>query len=187
MQSNDPTPLFAACRNNHAAVASALIEAGATVDFQRFDGATPLHQACQEGHFEAASVLLQAGANTEAADSTDPEETPLYLALQESHNDLVLILLRAGASIDGPPGSTANPRSFALTSTTQAALLVRQAAQLWSAQTHHLFPAPARRRAFVLLKLGLCLANEDRFAAGAAQALKDVWSVHVLAHAVTRH
>ena len=64
-----PTPLFAACRNNHAAVASALIEAGATVDFQRFDGATPLYQACQEGHFEAASVLLQPGANTEAADS----------------------------------------------------------------------------------------------------------------------
>ena len=55
---------------------------------------------------------------------------------------------------------------------------------MWTAETHHTFPDGARARAVELLKLGVCLAREDRFKHH--HQLMEAWVSHVIPRVVVR-
>ena len=60
-----------------------------------------------------------------------------------------------------------------------------QAAEPWSPENHHLFPARARARARFLAKVGNVLAQ--RYAPLSPSGLGDVWVTAVMPLAVHRH
>ena len=60
---------------------------------------------------------------------------------------------------------------------------VLRAAEPWSEQTHHLFPASKRDRAVTLLFLGYALCHSGRFA-GQELPLLDVWLTIVMPYAL---
>jgi len=118
---------------------------------------TPLHHLTVID-VACARALLRDGSNIHAAAPNVPDApTPASLAhaLQVSHG--------------APDGSPAD--------------LVLQAARPWSRQTHALFPARARERAWGLVLLGHWLSRKSCFA---GEALMDVWLDVVMPHVVTR-
>eukprot|EP00966_Prymnesium_polylepis_P213119 4936080-Prymnesium_polylepis.1 len=60
------TPLFAACKANHAACAFALLESGAGINLRRNDGASPLCVAALSGHAQLVTLLCGARADLAA-------------------------------------------------------------------------------------------------------------------------
>ena len=103
----DGTPLYAACKNGHVAVARLLIDKGAAVDWATKDGATPLYVACAYGHVGAARLVLEKGAETERA--MEDGATPLYIACQEGHVGAALLLLDKGADVHKASKSNRTP------------------------------------------------------------------------------
>ena len=88
------TPLHVASSKGHAAVATALLEAGADVNPAGEDGTpTPLHLAAGEGHLEVVHALLLAGANISVRDSVF-DATPMEWAECENHSEIVELLRR---------------------------------------------------------------------------------------------
>ncbi|CAJ3074987.1 ankyrin repeat domain-containing protein [Burkholderia pseudomallei] len=99
---------------NSAAIASALIAAGARLDVVDTDGRSPLHLAVSipvhAPEVPLVECLLRAGANVEARDARG--ETPLMAAARTGRAALIPLLLHAGAAIDAqmapkPVGATA--------------------------------------------------------------------------------
>ena len=66
-----------------------------------------------------------------------------------------------------------------------AARLVLKAARPWSPGTHALFPAAARARAVVLMRIGFRFSRLPRYET-VAGGLFEVWVANVLPHAVGR-
>lgn len=58
------TPLHIAAIRNDAAVALALVRAGAPINQRGEHGYTPLHEAMEQGSTEVAQLLLQHGADS---------------------------------------------------------------------------------------------------------------------------
>lgn len=73
------TALLLAAREGHAAVAFALLDAGADIGQAGGDGAAPLLMALLNGHFDLALALLRRGADPNQA--SDAGAAPLYAAL----------------------------------------------------------------------------------------------------------
>ena len=96
------TALMWAAAENHAAVVTRLVAAGADVNARSDEGFTPLAFAVRAGHAAAAEALLDAGAdvNLGLPDGT----SPLHLAVINARYDLALRLLErdADASASGP-------------------------------------------------------------------------------------
>ncbi|XP_032518516.2 ankyrin repeat and SOCS box protein 3-like [Danaus plexippus] len=59
------TPLHVTCGQGRTEVIQLLLDYGAMVDVQDFDGDTPLHDAALDKHDKSVSILLHAGANPE--------------------------------------------------------------------------------------------------------------------------
>jgi hypothetical protein len=124
---------------------------------------SPLH------HFEFLSIervraLLVEGADVRANDGGAGAPTPVSLA--------AAWLLRDDRSRDGH------------------AVLISSAAAPWSPRTHRLFPAGAKARAIVLLRIGWLLARHlQGLLADTTQvevAYRDVWLSHIMRHAISR-
>ena len=64
-----------------------------------------------------------------------------------------------------------------------AAWLVLRASEPWSADTHHLFSAPKRERAVLLVRIGFALSRSGRFT-GEEASLMDCWREFVMPHAI---
>lgn len=135
------------------------------------DWSTPLHylDVLQPEHTKR---LLRDGANIHAC-AGPGAATPLSVA-----RELVDAWLAASSV-------TASPRPLDARVTASSAQLVLQAAEVWSPGTHHLFPHACRERAVELLLLGYALAQLPAFIAE-ARSLSDVWTFHVMPHAVQR-
>lgn len=93
------TALHTAATNGRAAVAEALVKAGATVDAVTDDGFTPLYNAAASGNAETVAVLLAAGASLDATGCFD-KNTPLHMAAGLNRVESMLLLLQAGARLD---------------------------------------------------------------------------------------
>ena len=92
------TALMRAAGFNHAAVARALLEAGAKPDVRRQNNTTALHDAAAEGHAEVVTLLVNARATVDARGG-EGDQTPLARAVDNARADAVRELLEAGASI----------------------------------------------------------------------------------------
>ena len=101
---------------------------------------------------------------------------PLSSAAEPEPSRALSLAERLRAEGSAPAGSAPN--------------LVLRAAELWSPQTHQLFPSEARARAVEHVLLGARFSREDRFEKeddpNAAIAMWDVWMGFVVPHAVTR-
>lgn len=89
------TPLHHA---GSAAVARALLAAGASPHARDRYERTPLHAACRAGAADVVRVLLEAGADADARD--DDDRAPLHVAVEMDRLDCVMLLLD-GTSADG--------------------------------------------------------------------------------------
>lgn len=85
------SPLHVVCSQGRIKAVELLIEAGANVDLQDFDGDTPLHEAAREKHSKVASLLLHAGAEPNLRNSYGL--TPFLLACFKGTLDCVLEIL----------------------------------------------------------------------------------------------
>jgi ankyrin repeat protein len=92
------TALYAACRNGHHGVATALLRAGASVNSHDASGRTPLHAAAKGGSPDLVMELLVADADIEAR--TIKAETPLHLAAQRGSPATGAALIDLGANIN---------------------------------------------------------------------------------------
>jgi ankyrin repeat protein len=94
------TALFYAAGNGSAAIAKALIEAGAKVNArargQGQYGITPLMAAAESGRYEVAKMLLDCGADPNAKD--DKGRTAMDFARRAKRLDIQALLAKAGAS-----------------------------------------------------------------------------------------
>ncbi len=88
-----------------AAMASALIEAGAPIEGEPGERETPLITAASYGDAEVARVLIDAGADIEATAADDsggvPGGTALLHAAVFGMTDVVDVLVAAGARVEG--------------------------------------------------------------------------------------
>jgi ankyrin repeat protein len=97
---NRCTALNWAAYEGHLAIATALIEKGATIDSRcNKAGWTPLMNAAAKGHLEIAALLLDHGADINAR-SRDGGFTPLMYAARMTKKDVLVLLLDRGAAID---------------------------------------------------------------------------------------
>ena len=106
--------LWYAAEYGDAAIARALIDAGANVNFpqQADSGLTPLSWASRHGHSKFIGTLLEAGAEVDAAMTGDSialrsslgltkrGATALFVAAEYGHADVVRQLANAGAKIE---------------------------------------------------------------------------------------
>ena len=92
------TALHAASRWNHLKVVQSLLNHGADVDDQGWEGWTPLHVVSRWGHLEVGRCLIEHGADVNA--KNDEHWTPLHLATCNGHFELAQTLVNYNADID---------------------------------------------------------------------------------------
>lgn len=72
-----------------------LINEGASINVELFNGMTPIHQAAMSGHFDIVHYLLDSGAdvNSKMANGI----TPLFIAVESQNPDVIKLLLSKDA------------------------------------------------------------------------------------------
>lgn len=102
--------LILACQNGHFDVATALVEAGADVNYRDDDiGAAALHLAASNSHLALVKLLLAKGADANVVEKRG--FTPLMMAGSEGYLPVVVELLKAGADVN----KVSTPESGSLT------------------------------------------------------------------------
>ena len=203
------TPLHVASNRHCADVLSLLLSAGAEVNKADIDGWPPMYDAVFMRNIEGVKLLSSYGAtrtwpNGDTAESfaarmnrtevlnwlvsTRHWTTPLH-HLEIIDAARARALLRDGANIHAAsPNVQDAPTPVSLAQELKTAQeapdgspadLVLQAARPWSRQTHALFPARARERAWALVLIGQRLSRNE-------QALMDVWLDVVMPQVVMR-
>jgi ankyrin repeat protein/WD40 repeat protein len=92
------TPLTLTCYKGDLNTMSALLQQGAGVDQEDYDGYTPLFVASLKGHVNVARVLLDAGAAVDKRREGD--WSPFGIACARGHLDVAKMLLDRGAAVD---------------------------------------------------------------------------------------
>lgn len=120
-------PLHEAVDDGHTEIVQVLIDAGADLNNQRFDGRTPLHMAVSRGSIDIVKALLAAGAYIDPVDYD--YITPLHIAVSLGHTEIVELLLREGASLHARQRHDVTPLHVAASSgwLDVAEILVRHA------------------------------------------------------------
>jgi uncharacterized protein len=90
------TPLFFACSNGSAAVADALLRAGADVNATKDAGTTPLMVAASSGSAELVRLLLAHGADVNIREAVHGQ-TALMFAAASNRPEVVQLLVAHGA------------------------------------------------------------------------------------------
>ena len=112
VDSHAMTPFHWACERRHTEVAALLIDNGADMFSQAFDGRTGLHFAAQNGDIPLVKRLLATGVNPNPA--AFDGRTALHLAVEADNTKVVEILLDAGA--DPTERTTSGLNAFQLAS-----------------------------------------------------------------------
>ena len=195
----------------HSALLYALLAHGLHPDT---GGSTAMKLALDHGHLECVQLLSAMGASRtlmqnghkwlawEIAEECGHPAIVEWLHASQQWTPLhhlevlpcahVRRLLLAGASLHtkrGNPPCTPLQRATLLGGGGMPqALLLLQAAEPWSANTHHLFPASSRRAAVELLLVGMRLRDRllAESALGGASFCPDLWVQHVMPLIVSR-
>ncbi len=93
----DYSLLHAAIWSGNDAVVSALLEAGARLEY-RWRGYTPLHVAIQRKNMEITGLLLEKGADVNAR--TPSLQTPLILAIDNKYPEIALAILARNPDVN---------------------------------------------------------------------------------------
>lgn len=99
--------LFAAADRNCVALATALLDQGASVDARDRLGARPLSHAARPGHLEMVDLLLERGAPIDARNLAG--STALYVAAERGQVAVVRRLIDKGADVNLKGRSGASP------------------------------------------------------------------------------
>ena len=139
------TPLHAAAFANAAAIARALLDAGANVDSLDGYGNTSLLTAAQEGHLEVVKVLLERGAAPGKSNAFGDDAA----AVARRNGHLECEALVAEAAAVASPDSFAAPRSRSRAASRRARTSSRSTATRAAsgARRRHARRAAARARA----------------------------------------
>ncbi|PFH32457.1 ankyrin repeat-containing protein [Besnoitia besnoiti] len=89
------TAFWHAAWKGHESVCRLLLEKGAAINHQDFEGRTPLHEAAYHGHAHIVKFLLENDAAIDMPDAAG--ETPLMRAVRGRRIEVVEILLKNGA------------------------------------------------------------------------------------------
>jgi ankyrin repeat protein len=96
--SDGMTPLFAACKEDNAAVLEVLLKAGSDPN-KEWHSMAPLYYACSNGRLEIVKLLISYGADVN--EKCVVGDTPLFAACGEDLPAAVVeVLLKAGADIN---------------------------------------------------------------------------------------
>jgi uncharacterized protein len=120
--------LFSAVDGNCIALATELIDHGASVDARDRLGARPLSHAARSGHLEMVDLLLARGAPIDARNLAGA--TALYFAAETGHPSIAQRLIERGADVKLPGRSGISPiaaAAYAGNDEIVAALLARGA------------------------------------------------------------
>ena len=97
ISSREFTALHLATSSGNKEMVKTLIDAGANISAQTYDGVTPLHNAAANDSVELAQLLLTAGADANACNID--HETPLHVAALFGGKRLASLLIDAGSDI----------------------------------------------------------------------------------------
>ena len=103
--------LFSAADGNCIALATELLDSGASVDARDRFGARPLSHAARFGHLEMVDLLLAHGAPIDARNLAGA--TALYAAAERGHVSVAQRLIERGADVKLPGRSGISPVSAA--------------------------------------------------------------------------
>jgi ankyrin repeat protein len=128
--------LFSAVDGNCIALATELLDFGASFDARDRLGARPLSHAARSGHLEMVDLLLARGAPIDARNLAGA--TALYLAAEAGHPSIAQRLIERGADVKLPGRSGISPiaaAAYAGNDEIVAALLARGADERASDET----------------------------------------------------
>jgi len=93
------TPLQLAIIYGHENVIHLLLDFGANVNAQSYDGGNSLHCAAKDSHENIMRLLLDRGANVNAQDYGF-KSTPLHFAAKDRHENVTRLLLDRGGNVN---------------------------------------------------------------------------------------
>jgi len=96
-ENNQYTSLHYSIVGGHFALASYLVENGASTNFLDADGNNPLHLALKNGHSEIAKMLVKNGADIYKKDAQG--KSPLAIAIYSQDTGCVEALCKGGADV----------------------------------------------------------------------------------------
>ena len=166
LEEHGRTALHYAALNGHAACVCVLLGAEAIDDVACEQGGTPLAIAASRGFVECVSALSGRASPRMLEDA-------LRRAAVHGHVETSIVLLRAGARWTKAHGALVEGGAMPV---------IRLACEPWSPANHYLFPAPHRRRAWELLKIGVQLSRLGP----EWQPLLDAWLDHLMPCAIRR-
>eukprot|EP00041_Stephanoeca_diplocostata_P032123 m.1020733 g.1020733 ORF g.1020733 m.1020733 type:complete len:1577 (+) comp24090_c0_seq1:134-4864(+) len=110
--------LRATQRDDGAAIAAALIDAGGAVNHQNSSGEAPLHVAAQRDHHVAAEVFVAMGCHVDPR-TRDTNETPLFGAIKSRSMRIVRLLTeQGGCNVNASDGDGDTPLHLAVSMAT---------------------------------------------------------------------
>ena len=95
----EDVPLMQAIEKGDLSLVKKLINEGASLDTELFNGMKPIHEAVASGHAAIAQYLLNKGADVDSKMINDI--TPLFIAIESKHPDVAKVLLSKGAQYSG--------------------------------------------------------------------------------------
>lgn len=91
------TPLHCAAYGGFSECVSVLLELGADVNRQDYEGISALHWACSAGHLDTVQLLIGVGAMPNLMEANGDKLTCLDYAIIGNHQEIAQLLIEQGA------------------------------------------------------------------------------------------
>ena len=95
----EDVPLMQAIEKGDLSLVKKLINKGASLNAELFNGMKPIHEAAASGHADIAQYLLSKGADVDSKMINGI--TPLFIAIESQHPEVAKVLLSKGAQYSG--------------------------------------------------------------------------------------